>query len=137
MSKNVKRFIIHPQDSIRRENARVHIGELDPEKKWVVEIKEFQNVRSLEQNAYLHGVALKMICDHTGYEQEDMKTYLLGEFTGWVEYEMMGNPRKRPVKRSHELKVAEMAAFMEYIWWWASDTLDLNIPAPNEGGKHD
>ena len=74
-----------------------------------------------------------MICDHTGYEMEDMKTYLLGEYTGWVEYEVMGQPRKRPTLRTHEMNTNQMANFMEFIWWWASENLDLNIPAPEKG----
>ena len=129
----MKRFIIHKEDSIRRQNACQHITELDPKYQWVVEIKRYRKNRSLEQNSYLHGVALKMICDHTGYEMEDMKTYLLGEYTGWVEYEVMGQPRKRPTLRTHEMNTQQMANFMEFIWWWASETLDLNIPAPEKG----
>jgi hypothetical protein len=128
----MQRFIIHKDDRARRDNARAAIAYLDPNKQWSVEIKRYRKNRSVDQNAFLHGVPLKILCDHTGYDIEDMKTYLLGEFTGWETYEIMGQKRKRPVKRSHQLTTLEFTQFLEFIERFAAEKLDLLIPKPNE-----
>lgn len=128
----MQRFIIRPDDHQRRENACAAINGLDTTKAWVVEVKLFKKKRSLNQNAFLHAVPLKIICDHTGYDIEDMKTYLLGTAYGWEEYRMFGETRKRPMKRSHELKTDEFNWFLEWIEAWAARELQLAIPKPNE-----
>ena len=65
---------------------------------WRIEIKEYRKRRSNEQNAYIHAVPLKLICDKTGYTVEDMKEFLCGEFTGWDEYTVMGRKKVRPLE---------------------------------------
>lgn len=127
----MKRFVIDKDDNIRRHNCVAYIENLPINRKWVVEIKQFKKSRSIDQNAYLHGVPLTMICQETGYDMEDMKTYLLGEYTGWVTYEMFGQQRKRPVMRSHEMNTQQMNNFFEWIMWWASENLNMIIPEPN------
>ena len=110
------------------------IRNLSPEHVWSVEVIPYKKQRSKEQNAYLHAVPLRMICDETGYEMDDMKTYLLGEWSGWEEFEMMGSRRKRPCRRSSSLKTHEMNDFFEFIGRWASQHLGMVIPDP-EGGN--
>ena len=128
----MKRFIIHKQDAIRRENARQFIDELDPNKKWKVEISQYRKVRSIEQNSFLHGVPLKILSDHTGYTLDEIREYLAGEFTGWEEYDVFGKKKVRPIKTSSQMSTKEMTEFIEFIQWWASSTLNIRIPDPNE-----
>lgn len=128
----MKRFVIHKQDSLRRENCRQYIDELDPNRKWKVEITEYRKQRSTEQNAFLHGVPLKILSDHTGYTLDEIREYLAGEFMGWEEYEVFGKKKVRPIKSSSQMDTSEMTKFIEYIQWWASSTLNIRIPSPNE-----
>ena len=128
----MQRFVIRKNDTLRRENASMAINALDAEKDWAIEIKEYRKNRSLSQNAYLHGVVLPLICDHTGYNMEEMKDYLLGEFTGWVEYMIFSEIKRRPAKRSHELNTKEFFAFCEWIEQWAAQELGVIIPRPGE-----
>jgi len=128
----MQRFIIRPGDTQRRENASAAILSLDPAKAWAVEIKMYRKNRSKDQNAFLHAVPLKILSDHTGYTVEDMKDYLLGEFTGWDEYTMFGQVKKRPHKRSSELDTLQFTRFLEWIESWAASELGLMIPRPGE-----
>lgn len=128
----MKQFVIHHQDALRRENCRQYIDELDPGKKWRVTIAEYRKKRSNSQNAFLHGVPLKLISDHTGYTLDEVREYLAGEFMGWDEYEIFGKKKVRPIKSSSQMDTLEMKNFIEYIQWWASSTLNLRIPDPNE-----
>jgi hypothetical protein len=98
----------------------------------LIQFKQYRRKRSTEQNAFLHAVPLKLICEHTGYEIDDMKTYLLGRAFGWEEYTIFGDIRKRPLKRSSDLTTAEFSFFMEFCEMWAAQELQLIIPKPNE-----
>ena len=126
------RYIIHKDDAIRRENARAAISELSNDKVWLVEIKPYVKKRSLEQNAFLHAVPLRMIADETGHSVDDMKTYLLGEAFGWVDYTVMDCPRRKPLYRSSELNRKQFMWFLEWIEAWAVKELGMMIPRPNE-----
>lgn len=128
----MKRFIIHKRDAIRRENARACIYDLDPGRAWVVEIKEYRKKRSLDQNAYIHAVPLKILAEHTGYEIEELKEYLCGEFSGWQEREVFGKKKVRPKLRTSDMDSQQMTQFIEFLIWFGSDKLGLTIPYPNE-----
>jgi hypothetical protein len=128
----MKTFIIHHHDALRMENCIEYIDCLDPNRKWRVEITEYRKRRSNEQNAYIHAVPLKMIGDHTGYTIDDIKEYLCGEYFGWEEYTVMGATRQRPLKTTSQLNTKEMNDFIDWMQWWASSTLNMNIPSPNE-----
>ena len=128
----MKRFVIHKDDFMRREGARVWIDNLDPAKKWVVEIKEYRRKRSNDQNAYIHAVPLKLISEFVGESVEDMKEYLCGEHTGWVKQEVFGREKHRPFKTTSQMDTLDMTRFIEWMQWWASSTLNIYIPSPNE-----
>lgn len=126
---------IIPKGDLAAEHRRLiknDIDELPSDKPWLVQVKEYKTRRSLEQNSYLHAVPLRMICDETGYEIDDMKAYLMGTAFGWEEYEIMGSPRKRPRLTTSELNVEQMSWFFEWLEQWASQELGLIIPKPNE-----
>lgn len=55
---------------------------LDEGKAWRVGIEEMKSERSLKQNRYLFGIAYKLLSEHTGYEKDDLHTYLLGKHFG-------------------------------------------------------
>ena len=115
-----------------RDNALAHIQSLDLSKPWNVQISEYRSPRSVEQNAYLHAVPLKLIAEHTGYSIDELKDYLLMEAFGTIEKDVMGTQIVRPAKRSSDLNTKEFSWFIEWIAAWAMNTLGLLIPMPNE-----
>jgi hypothetical protein len=121
---------------IRNENIRkAAIDELDRlplDPPNVVTMEEYRAPRSLDQNAYLHAVPLKLICDHTGFSLDDIKDYLLGEAFGWEEKEVFGKVVHRPLRRSSSLNTKEFSWFIEWIEQWAAQNLGVTIPMPNE-----
>lgn len=124
------KFIIR-NDNIR-DNVLATVQSLPLDPPMVVEITEYRSPRSLEQNAYLHAVPLRMICDQTGFDMEEMKQYLLGEAFGWEQTEIFGRTVQRPLRRSSRLNTKEFTWFLEWIEQWAANTLGLLIPRPNE-----
>jgi len=128
----MKNFVIHKEDAIRRENCKQYIDELDPGKKWRVQICEYRKKRSNEQNAYIHAVPLKIMCDATGYTIDEFKEYLCGEFTGWDDYMVNGTQMKRPIRTTSQMDALEMTKFIEWMQWFGSSQLNLYIPSPNE-----
>lgn len=126
---------IIPKGSLAAEHRRLikhDLDELSEDKPWLVQVKEYKSNRSLQQNSFLHAVPLRIICDETGYDIEDMKAYLMGEAFGWEEFEIMGQKRKRPRLSTSELNVEQFSWFMEWIEKWAAEALGLIIPKPNE-----
>lgn len=129
------RFII--RDEMLKDRVLQHIIGLPfiqsgQRKVYSVTIEEYDPPRSLSQNAFLHAVPLRLICDATGYDIDEMKDYLLGEAFGWEEKEIMGHTSVRPLRRSGSLKRKEFSWFLEWIEAWAMSTLGLLIPRPNE-----
>jgi hypothetical protein len=98
----------------------------------MVQYEVFRPRRSIDQNSFLHAVPLRMICDQTGMEMNDIKDFLLMEAFGTQEHEVMGRTIVRPTKRSSQLNTKEFSWFLEWIEQWAVQTLGLVIPKPNE-----
>lgn len=55
---------------------------LEERKAWRISIEQVKSERSLKQNRYLFGVAYELLSEHTGYEKDDLHTYLLGKHFG-------------------------------------------------------
>ena len=73
--------------------------------------------RSDQQNKYYHGVVVKMISDHLGYEKDEMHEVLKKQFK---------------VESTAKLKSAEFKEYVENIVRWAASDLGLPIPDPSE-----
>jgi hypothetical protein len=117
-----------------RNLALEHITGLNMERDppWVVSIEEHHTTRTLDQNAFLHSVPLKLICDHTGFGKDEMRDYLMMEAFGTKETEIAGRTIVRPIKGSSQLTIKEFSWFLDWIEAWASKTLGLLIPKPDE-----
>ena len=120
----MKNFVIHKQDSLRRENCRQYIDELDPGKKWRVTICEYRKKRSNEQNAYIHAVPFPLMMEHTGYDLDELKRELCGLFMGTEKYEIFGKERERPIKTTSQMTTKEMSDFIEWMMWFGSTSSD-------------
>lgn len=129
----MNKFIIRERDALRRENARRAIDALDPSKEWVVEIKQYRRKRSLDQNAFFWGVPIKILSEHTGHSPDDLKEYLLGEWSGWTEYEIEGRKFSKPaIPSTTKLDTLQFTRFLEFIEMWAASKLGISIPRPGE-----
>ena len=115
-----------------RENCIAELRALPTSKAWRVEITEYRKKRSLDQNAYLHAVPLKMISDKTGYDIEDVKQYLCGEWSGWNETEVFGQKRLKPTLTTSQMDTAQMTEFIDWLVWYGAEKMGLTIPYPNE-----
>lgn len=125
-------YVIRKGDEVRRKNAALHIETLDQDDDWRVTIEPYRKKRSLDQNAYLHAVPLKMMADKTGYGIEDIKQYLCGEWSGWQEFEMFGKTRMKPLVTTSQMNTRQMTDFIEWLIWYGAEKMGLNIPYPNE-----
>ncbi len=81
--------------------------------------------RSLNQNAYYWGVAIKILCDHLGYADDEMHEILKFKFLKTAKAEM------EFVKSTAKLSTAEFEEYLEKIKVWAVMELDCYIPDPN------
>lgn len=115
-----------------RDMALQEIRHLHLEPPSVMRLEVYSPRRSLDQNAFLHAVPLRILADETGHSIEDMKTYLLGEAFGWQDSEVFGHAVQRPVKRSSQLTRKEFSWFLDWIESWAATTLGIVLPRPNE-----
>jgi hypothetical protein len=95
---------------------------------WKIVISEAKPSRSLAQNAYLHGVAYKMLSDFTGYEPEEIASYLLGRYFGWKDKRVPKTPRNPEGMESVPIRTTTTDAegrrsvlgkleFAEYVAW--------------------
>jgi hypothetical protein len=126
---------IIPRGELSAEHKRLVKAEIDslPDNRaWLVQVKRYQRRRSLEQNAFLHAVPLRLICDHTGMEMDDIKTYLMSKAFGTKEIEIAGETISRPMKGTSDLDAEQFSWFLEWIEQWAAQELGMVIPRPNE-----
>ena len=85
--------------------------------------------RTNEQNAYYHGVVLKMIADECGYRGEAELEGLHEELKRMF---LPKNGRLNIVKSTASLSTVEFSDYIEKVRAWAAEELSLYIPDPNE-----
>lgn len=79
-------------------------------------LRERSEGRSDQQNAYYHGVVVKMISDATGHDPEETHQKLKEHFK---------------VKTTTTMKTAEFQEYIEKCKRFAAEFLELNIPDPD------
>lgn len=101
-------------------------------------IRKKRSKRSLDQNAWLWGVALPLIADHCGYDQHehDMLHYeLLAKRFGTVEVTSHlpgAQPFTMPAQTTSKMNTKEFSEYMEWLVRFAATELGVEIPLPNE-----
>ncbi len=96
-------------------------------------VRKHQDKRSLDQNAWLWGVAYPLLADCLGYDQHehDMLHYAcLGECYGTTYDQRFG--RELPRVKSSKMTTKEFSDYMEWLVRWAATTHDCVIPLPGE-----
>ena len=121
-----------------------YLESLPLEQAWAVSVEEKKNKRSLEANAYYWGVVVEMISQATGYEAEEVHTYLCGTRWGWKDKRVPKTPRNPEGLESVPVRTTTMnaegkrsvlgtAQFMEFIEFavrFAAQKINILIPEP-------
>ena len=108
----------------KRDILDEYLKSLDGDVELIVRKKQKQ--RSNPQNAYFHGVVIKILSDELGYFPNETKDALKAMFltTG-------DKPLKR-VRSTSDLTTVEMEDFLSKIRMFAASELNIIIPLPNE-----
>lgn len=113
--------------------ALVIIGAIDLAARPIqtVEIRAFKKDRSNQQNKYYFGTVLKAISDYTGFSKGDLhelfKSNLLPS-----KMIMLGDKNVSVTQSTTELTTVEFEQYISEIMQFASESLSLYIPSPNE-----
>jgi hypothetical protein len=98
-----------------------------------IEIRRRKSQRSLDQNAWIWGVAYPLLAETLGYDRDEVEDlhYALVEKWGGTHWD----PRMRsmvPNKRSSKLTTAEFSDYMEWLTRFAAKEFGCVIPLPDE-----
>ena len=96
----------------------------------VITVGEQKKRRSLNLNSYYWAVVVKLLSDETGYDKDEMHEVLKSMFLR-TRYQIKGvwvDSTKSTTKLTHK----EMSEFIEEVKRFASTTLGVYIPDPNE-----
>lgn len=104
-----------------------------------VTIGEVKKERSDLQNAALWGCAYKTLREATGNDPEDLHTYFCGEYWGWVEFDVMGQTRKRPRRSTTRdadgkrdvISTIHLSDFYAFIQQRSAETVGVYVPDPD------
>lgn len=115
------------------------LSSLDVTKEWQVTIGSVKKERSDLQNRALWGCAYKTLRDATGNDPEDLHTYFCGEYFSWVEYEVMGQKRKRPFRtttkdengKRNVITTRQLQDFYSFIQTRSAETVGVFVPDPD------
>jgi hypothetical protein len=89
------------------------------------------NRRSTKQNKYLFGVIYKIISDYTGYDVDKIHELMKNNF-GVKEVVALGNINTTVSISTTLYSTEQFNEYKNSIQQWASETLDLQIPDPEE-----
>lgn len=107
------------------------LSECLPGKQVRVEVGQYRKRRSDEQNRALWGVAYRTLSEETGNDLNDLHEYFLGEYFGWELIDVLGQQRRRPMRRSSKLSTAEFSDFYAFIQRRAAE-FGVYVPDPGE-----
>lgn len=96
-------------------------------KEITVSLQKRRKVRSLDQNAYFHGVILPLLAEAAGYEVDEMKDALKLHFLSVEPTEKGKLPR---VRGTSELDTAEFSNFCDQCIRLGAELYQIAIPDP-------
>lgn len=129
---------LNPIFKIKLENGKVTFLDLDIYKNYIKRLKNGyyevvlrrpKKIRSLEQNAYFHGVAVQILSEELGIDFEDMKDLLKTQFLRKTIL-LRGKPFEI-VQHSSELDTIDFNKFVKDIQRFAAG-LNIIIPDPEK-----
>lgn len=127
-----REFILYKGENAERERERAGrvIAKLGTDHAWRVTVEEYKPRRSNQQNAYLWGVAYRIICEtFEGWRPDDVHEYMLGRHFGTETIETMRGTEVVPIRRSSKLNKQEFSDYVAHVQEIASEH-GIFIPDP-------
>lgn len=90
--------------------------------------------RSVPQNKYYWGVIIKMLCDLTGHEKDEIHEYLCNKFIGADKSMYLFGEMIKVRPKSSILKTSEFKEYCKKIREWAYDKFGEHCDIPDESG---
>lgn len=96
-----------------------------------LQVKRYKKARSLNQNAYYHGVIVPMIGNAIGEDDfEEVHAMLKSEFN--YEILVIGDAEIKKPLSTAKLSTSDFETYLEKVRCWAAQFLSLYLPLPNE-----
>jgi hypothetical protein len=116
----------------KSEQFKQHLVSLNG-KRVQVTVEKIKHTRSHSQNAYYHGVIVKLIAQHTGHDPEQVHELLKAMFSPKWHYAAPLTATEFVIPTSTaRLDTVEFVEYTEKCRVWAAEFLGLNIPLPGE-----
>lgn len=94
-----------------------------------ITVSESGKPRSPNQNAYYHGVVVRMLADELGYDPEEMHGILKWKFLP-RQFVAFGGEQMEVTKSTTKLTTGEFEEYLERIRVFAATELAIRIPLP-------
>ncbi|MFZ4441066.1 MAG: hypothetical protein ACOYOS_21860 [Syntrophales bacterium] len=91
-------------------------------------LRKRRSQRSIQQNSAYWGLAVEILCNHTGYDKETMHAALKHKFASHVD----GVSGLTVVESTTKMDTKRFMKYYEDIQRWAAEYLHVYIPSPNE-----
>jgi hypothetical protein len=121
-------------EQIDREALDEFLGSQDG-REMVLTVRRKGSKRSADQNAFYHGVVLKLLSEHTGFEPEDMHEWLKKQFLPAKLLQVVtqhGEAIEHEVRpTTTTLTTEQFSQYWERIQRWAATDLGVVIPDPD------
>ena len=110
-----------------------------PGKELRVTVEKAKKERTLPQVRYLNGVAVETLCEVLGFENEDMREYLNGEFFGWkLKHLPGGREAQVPIRttttdedgKRHVIEGERFQRYVEFVQRFGAEH-GIYIPDPD------
>jgi hypothetical protein len=133
----VKQQEIIIRDEGMRTRVMDHIAGLNLERPWVIAIGPHRQRRSLSQNAlmwtWINKVAHE-VHEATGQDSDAIHEFFKGQFLPRRVIKIGGVVENAPGS-TKKLTKAEMSAYMDKIYAWATSEMGLLLPVPEDLGR--
>jgi hypothetical protein len=97
----------------------------------VIQIKKWRKKRSVNQNAYLHGVVYRYVGDEIGLTIAEAHQTMTAHFLSY-EKTLPNGTTVKFVRSTTDLDTMEMEAYLEQIRTFMLEQFSCLIPLPNE-----
>ena len=91
-------------------------------------LRKRRSQRSIQQNAAYWGIAVEILCNHTGYDKETMHNALKHKFASHID-SVSG---LTVVESTTKMDTKRFMKYYEDIQRWAAEFLNVWIPDPNQ-----
>jgi len=93
-----------------------------------IQVRKKKSQRSINQNAAYWGIAIEILCEHTGYDKETLHDALRQKFASRVDAET----GLTVIESTTKMDTVRFMKYYDDIQRWAMDFLNVYIPDPNE-----